>query len=119
MLQNTTTMRKIYNSLFVILIILSANYASAQLIGNGVLPAGGGNFDNAGGMAGNGWGRAKNIVSIPGDDWVVNTGAGSTSGTQAAYVATNPAAGVPTYAYQNVTPDSLILYRLNTITVPA
>ncbi len=118
-IQNSIIMRKIYNSLLTLLLVFGVNTAFAQLIGNGALPAGGGNFDNAGGLAGNGWGTAKNIVSVPADGWAVNTAAGATSGTQAAYVSTNPGAGSPPYGYQTSTPDSLLLFRLNTITVPA
>ena len=117
--QKLIIMRKIYNSLLTLLFILGVDTSFAQLIGNGVLPAGGGNFDNAGALAGNGWGTAKNIVSVPADGWAVNTAAGATSGTQAAYVSTNPGAGLPPYGYQTATRDSLLLFRLNMITVPA
>lgn len=108
-------MRKIYSSLLVILVVLSANSALAQLIG----PANGGNFDLGAGLAANNWGSAKNLVTIPADGWAVNTAAGAVSGTQAAYVSTNPGAGLPPHGYQTATRDSLLLYRLNTITVPA
>ena len=107
-------MKKLYTLSFICLLIFSASGAFAQLIG----PANGGNFDLGLGLPANNWNSAKNLVTIPADGWAVNTGAGSVSGANAAYVATNPGAATPTYAYQLLTRDSLLLYRSTTVTFP-
>lgn len=109
-------MRKIYALLTGILLSLNfAGWSQVTVIG----PANGGNFDAAGGLAGNNWAATKNIVTPPADAWVVSTAAGSVSGTQAAYVSSNPGAPTPPYTYTFTTRDSLILARTLTVTFPA
>lgn len=80
--------------------------------------ANGGNFDLAGGWAGNSWAATNNISPTVNDDWVISTAAGATSGTQAAYVSSNPAAGVPPYNYTLANVDTLILARTLPVNIP-
>ncbi|MBS1764818.1 MAG: T9SS type A sorting domain-containing protein [Bacteroidetes bacterium] len=106
-------MKKIY-TLITALIITMTGWSQVTVIG----PANGGNFDAAGGLAGNNWAATKNLVAIPADDWVVSTAAGSVSGTQAAYVSTNPAAATPPYNYTFTSNDTLILARSTPVAFP-
>ncbi len=111
-------MKKLIYSIFSLLAgIMISNSVVAQttLIG----AANGGNFDLGGGLAGNNWAATKNQVTVPADAWVVSTAAGSTSGTQAAYVSSNPGGAPPPYTYTFTSRDSLILARTSTVTIPA
>lgn len=110
-------MKKTLRLLVFMLCLAVSNISIAQvttMIGN----ANGGNFDLAGGMAGNSWAATSNISPTVNDAWVISTAAGSTSGTQAAYVSSNPAAGVPPYNYTFTTVDSLILARTLPVNIP-
>ncbi|HNT82417.1 MAG TPA: T9SS type A sorting domain-containing protein [Bacteroidia bacterium] len=109
-------MKKIYTLIAGIILSFSyTGWSQVTVIG----PANGGNFDAGGGLAGNNWAATKNTVTPPADAWVVSTAAGSVSGTQAAYVSSNPAAPTPPYTYTFTTRDSLILARTLTVTFPA
>jgi len=109
-------MKQALRLLVFILCLAVSNISIAQVTIIG--PLTGGNFDLAGGMAGNSWAATSNISPTVNDGWVINTAAGATSGTQAGYVSSNPAAGVPPYNYTLANVDTLILARTLPVNIP-